>query len=114
MKLGQVVELSSAQVLCGNDLLDAEVSRAFSADLMSDVLALGDSDVLLITGLVNNQVIRTAEMADIRYILFVRNKLVSEDILEMARQSGLCLIQSSRSMFRVSGELYNAGLAPVF
>lgn len=114
MKLSQVVKLTDGKILCGDGHLEEDLGQAFSSDLMSDVLTLGMTDVLLITGLVNLQVIRTAEMADIKHILLVRNKNVSEDIIELAKSSGICLIHSPVSMYKASGELYHAGLKPVF
>lgn len=114
MKLSRIIELTGARILCGQEQVDCEVSRAFSSDLMSDVLTLGEQDILLITGLVNNQVIRTAEVADIRHILIVRNKPVSDDMVRLARENNMCLIASPYSMFRVSGALYQSGLHPVY
>lgn len=114
MKLNQVVKLTDGKILCGDKNLNVDLTLAFSSDLMSDVLTLGMSDILLITGLVNLQVVRTAEMADIKHILLVRNKTVSEDIIELAKSSGVCLIHSPVSMFKASGELYHAGLKPIY
>ncbi len=114
MKLSQIIELTKGKVLCGNEHLDSDLGKAFSSDLMSDVLTLGMTDILLITGLVNLQVIRTAEMADIKHVLLVRNKTVSEEIIELAQDNGMCLIHSPVSMFKASGELYHAGLKPIF
>jgi len=114
MKLSQVVKLTKGKILCGDEQLESDLGQAFSSDLMSDVLTLGLTDILLITGLVNLQVIRTAEMADIKHVLLVRNKTVSEDIIELAKSSGICLIHSPVSMFKASGELYHAGLKPIY
>lgn len=74
MVLNDIVQLLKASVICGDQHLECEIKRAFAADLMSDVLRLNTEEMLLITGLANLQVIRTAEMSDINFILFVRDK----------------------------------------
>ena len=72
MKIRQIMALTGETVVCGNGQEDHEVQCAFASDLMSDVLTLDCNDVLLVTGLCNMQTIRTAEMADVSCILFVR------------------------------------------
>ena len=72
MTLTEIAALSNAQVIHENNHLDKTIRHAFAADLMSDVLRLDTSEMILITGLANLQVIRTAEMSDINFILFVR------------------------------------------
>ena len=91
-----------------------EVHRAFSSDLMSDVLTLLADDLLLITGLNNVQAVRTAEMADIGVILFVRGKEPGPKMLELAQENRIVLLSTGFSMFKSSGLLFNAGLRPVF
>jgi hypothetical protein len=73
MKLKEVVELLDAEVLAGSDD-DMEFAGACGSDLMSDVMAYVKENVLLLTGLVSPQVIRTAEMMDIKAVVFVRVK----------------------------------------
>ncbi|TVR71265.1 MAG: hypothetical protein EA408_09720 [Marinilabiliales bacterium] len=87
---------------------------AFASDLMSDVLTLSNDNVVLLTGLATLQTIRTAEMADINCIIFVRNKRVSPEMVELANESGIELIECRYSMFKTSGLLYQAGLGPVY
>ncbi len=87
---------------------------AFASDLMSDVLTLNNDNVVLITGLATLQTIRTAEMADINCIIFVRNKKISPEIVELANESGIDIVECRYSMFRTSGLLYQAGLKPVY
>ncbi len=87
-----------------------ELEYAFSSDLMSDVLAYAHSGMLMITGLTHRQAIRTAEMADIPAILFVRGKYPSEQILALAREVGITLMTSPFTMFETAGRLYQAGL----
>lgn len=109
-----IIKLLDAKCLCGKQHLGRTIKHAFAADLMSDVLRLNTDDMLLITGMTNVQVIRTAEMSDIPFILFVRGKSVNDEMLELAKESGILLLQCRQSMFRVCGELYKAGLPPVY
>lgn len=110
MKLRKIVELLDCEVIVGEDYLDREVKYAFGSDLMSDVLAYTEEDTVLLTGLCNNQVIRTAEMLDLNSIIFVRGKTPSEDVVEMAREDEMILAKTQHSMYSASGILYAAGL----
>ena len=114
MKISEVLKLTEATIVCGHNRVDDVVVMAFSADLMSDVLTLDNEDIMLITGLANTQAIRTSEMADIHYILLVRNKKATEEMIELARENGMVLMETSFSMFRASGMLYKAGLRAVY
>jgi len=114
MLIETVRNIVGASVVLGDEYLNEEVKYAFSSDLMSDVLTLDTNTLLLITGLNNLQTIRTAEMAEIRYILFVRNKKPSAEMIELARKERMILMVSEKSLFRVSGMLFMAGLEPVY
>lgn len=114
MKVGQIAELLDGKVVCGQELLDRNVNSVFASDLMSDVLTLKSDDLVLMTGLGNVQTIRTAEMSDISTIIFVRNKKVNQDMLELAAENDMILIECPYSMFRASGILYQAGLEPIY
>jgi predicted transcriptional regulator len=114
MKIKEIVESLNAKLVCGEDLLETEIKYCFASDLMSDVLTLENTNILLITGLANIQTIRTAEMADILAILFVRKKKASKEMLELAAENNLVLMETAYSMFRSSGILYQKGLNPVF
>lgn len=114
MKIRQIAEILDAKVLCGSDKMDYSIEVAFASDLMSDVLTLKNDHVLLITGLANTQTIRTAEMSDIQCVVFARNKIVTEDMLELARQNEIVVLQCRYSLFRTCGLLYGAGVKPVF
>ena len=81
---------------------------------MSDVLTVRSDKLLLLTGLVNIQAIRTAEMSDICCVVFVRNKKVSEEMVNIARENRIAIIQTPYSMFKASGILYSAGIQPVY
>ncbi len=114
MTLQNIVQLFDAQVICGSQHLHKEVKHAFAADLMSDVLRIDTTAMILITGLVNPQVIRTAEMSDINIILFVRDKKVTPEMVELAEDSNIALIQCRQSMFNVCGQLYKNGVEALF
>ena len=110
MTIGEIQQLLSAQVLAGDDLLDHQVYSACGSDMMSDVLAYVKDQGVLLTGLVNSQVIRTAEMMDMVCIVFVRNKQPTEDMLELARDSGIAVLSTSKRMYEACGKLYAGGL----
>ncbi|MCK9286395.1 MAG: DRTGG domain-containing protein [Sphaerochaetaceae bacterium] len=114
MTLREIVETVNATVLCGEENLDREVESGFASDLMSDVLTLLTDNILLITGLSNNQAIRTAEMSDIQQILFVRNKVPTKTMLDLARSQQISVLVTSYSMFKSSGLLFAKGLKPVY
>lgn len=114
MTIKEVVNVLDATVICGEDKLNNRVEKAFSSDLMSDVLTLDTENLLLLTGLANTQTIRTAEMADVACIVFVRNKQVTAEMKELAKEEGLILIQCKYSLFHTSGRLFTEGLNPVY
>ena len=110
MKIRDIVNLLDAKVLCGEELLDGEVNSACGCDMMSDVLAFVKEQAVLITGLCNPQVVRTAEMMDMRCIVFVRNKMPSEEMIELAADAGIVVLATSMRMFEACGRLYSGGL----
>jgi predicted transcriptional regulator len=110
MKLRDVIKAVEAHVIVGEDKLDLDVQRAFAADLMSDVLAFATENSLLLTGLINSQVIRTAEMVDIAAILFVRGKFPQREAIELARISGIPLLTTPYILFETCGRLYQCGM----
>jgi hypothetical protein len=114
MTIQEIVNTTGGKFCCGENRNQERIGRAFCSDLMSDVLTLGCNDILLITGLANVQAIRTAEMADISYILFVRDKQITDDMLTLAKENNMVLAQCQSSMFKVAGELFAAGLQPVY
>jgi len=114
MKLKEIAAVLDATISCGLDKLDYEVEMGYSSDLMSDVLTLDTDNLVLITGLVNLQAIRTAEMADIRAIVFVRNKKASQEMIDLAHEYGMCVLESPFSLFKSSGLLFQAGLKPIY
>lgn len=114
MKINEIASVLNGKVLNDANKLDMEVEYAFASDLMSDVLTTQTDGMVLLTGLANLQAIRTAEMSDIQCIVFVRNKKVSDEMVELARESGIVVIECKCSMFKASGLLYQQGLKPLF
>jgi len=114
MKIRQIQELTKATVICGGDKIENNVACGFASDLMSDVLTLDSNEVLLVTGLCNLQTIRTAEMAEISYILFVRGKKVTADMKKLASENSMLLMETENSMYHTVGELYTNGLSPIY
>lgn len=110
MKICEIKDLLGAEVLCGEELMEHDVASACCSDMMSDVLAYVKDQGVLLTGLVNPQVIRTANMMDMVCIVFVRNKEPSEAMLELARDFGLVIMRSSLRAFEACGRLYEGGL----
>lgn len=110
MKLQEVKEILSAEVLTGEDELDREVYSAWGCDLMSDVLAFVSDQALLLTGLVNPQVVRTAEMMDMKAIVFVRGKTPSEEIVELAKEADIVVLATETPLYLACGKLYSSGL----
>ncbi|HHX44899.1 MAG TPA: hypothetical protein GX714_13075 [Chloroflexi bacterium] len=88
----------------------ASVAMACGADLMSDVLAFTHAGTLLLTGLTNPQVVRTAEMAGIKAIVFVRGKYPPPETITLAEQKGIPLLASRYTMYETCGRLFQAGL----
>ena len=91
MLLRDVKEWLEADVMCGADRLEEDLDGVFASDFMSDILAFTDSQKILITGMVNPQVVRTAEMVDIQCIVFVRGKTPTDEIIALARIGGVTL-----------------------
>jgi len=114
MTIQEILTRTGGELKCGEHRKMEKVSRAFCSDLMSDVLTLGCPDILLITGLANVQAVRTAEMADISYILFVRDKKITGEMLQLANENNMVLAECPSSMFKVAGELYASGIQPVY
>ena len=113
MTINDIVRILDARVLCGEHRLDRVVYSAFCSDLMSDVLAFVNEKTVLITGIINPQVIRTAEMLDIRCLIFVRGKTPNEMVLDQARELGITVLTTKDSAFTSCGKLYAEGLRGV-
>ena len=111
MRLSQVQDLLDATVVSDIAWQDIEVTSAFGCDLMSDVLAFVKDQSVLLTGLINPQVIRTAEMLDIKVIIFVRGKTPTEEMIELSKKLNIVLMCTKLPLYISSGKLYSAGLA---
>lgn len=114
MDIAKITELTEATLICGNEQYIQSVKRGFASDLMSDVLTLDSEGLLLITGLCNLQTIRTAEMAEINCILFVRGKKVTDEMKILASENAMTLLETDYSMFRTVGILYSNGLDSLY
>lgn len=110
MTIRDIVEITEAEIICREDLLDTTVERAFGSDMMSDVLAFVKEQAVLLTGLVNPQVIRTAEMIDTPCIIFVRGKRPDLKMIEMAEERDMVILCCESGMFTTCGKLYQSGL----
>ena len=110
MTINQIAQILEAEFICCEENKHNEVHSACGSDMMSDVLAYVKDQGVLITGLCNPQVIRTAEMMDMLCIVFVRGKTPTPEMVELAKQRNIVLITSPRRMFSACGKLYSAGL----
>ena len=110
MKLTEIIEQANGKVLNSSAFRDYEIIGGCGADLMSDVLTAVRPGAVLLTGLCNPQVVRTAEMADVRAIIFLRGKHPTPEMIDLATQKGIPLISSEAGMFELCGRLYKAGL----
>jgi predicted transcriptional regulator len=110
MKLSEIVSIVEGSLLVAGSSEDLEIQGACAADLMSDVLAFADPGSVLLTGLCNPQVVRTAEMADIKAIVFVRGKNPAPETVALATEKGIPLVTTRYTMFEMCGRLHQAGV----
>jgi len=110
MTVAEAVTLLEGQYFCGEENASLEIASACGADLMSDVIAFVKDRVVLMTGLVNPQVIRTATLLDIHAVIFVRGKIPTRDMIEMANEAEIILGGTKLPLFLACGKLYEAGL----
>ena len=111
MKISKIVELLDADIICCEESVGRHVYSACGSDMMSDVLAYVKDQAVLLSGLVNSQVIRTAEMMDMVCIVFVRSKQPTDEMISLAKESGIVLLSTSKRMYEACGILYSNGLA---
>lgn len=114
MILRKIADLLNAKVVCGEVRLDENFDNAFASDLMSDILTLGDNKPVIITGLCTMQTIRTCEMGNLDVIIFVRKKKPGKEIIELAKDNDMVLMECDYSMFKASGILYQNGMQPIY
>jgi predicted transcriptional regulator len=110
MNVQELIQLIDGNLLTSPNHLDVEIKGGFGADLMSDVLTSIQPEAVLLTGLCNPQVVRTATMADVSAIVLVRGKVVPVETIDLANQEGIPLISCLKGMFELCALLYNAGL----
>jgi len=110
MNIKELSVLVNGTLITRNAILTREVKGAFAADLMSDVLASIQPEAVLVTGLCNPQVIRTAQMADVAAIILVRGKQPPVETVDLANQEEIPFISTPFGMFEVCGRLHKAGL----
>ncbi|HIS76369.1 MAG TPA: hypothetical protein IAB51_06090 [Candidatus Merdivicinus excrementipullorum] len=110
MNVRDVMRILDAQLVCGEENLDTQVHEACGSDMMSDVLAFVKDQAVLLTGLVNIQVVRTADMMDMVCIVFVRGKEPDEDMIALAKRRGMVLLKTQHRMFTACGLLWENGL----
>ncbi|MBQ5382764.1 MAG: hypothetical protein IIU42_09015 [Ruminococcus sp.] len=110
MIVKDIIDILEGEIICEGDL-EQEIKTACGSDMMSDVLAFVKDQSVLLTGLVNPQVVRTAEMMDMACIVFVRGKIPDESIIRLAEQRGITLIKTRYRMFTACGLLYTNGLS---
>lgn len=114
MKVEEIINLIDAKIVCGEEFSDREIEKAFASDLMSDVLTTPFDNGVLITGLANPQSIRTADMMDVSTIILARRKKATEEMIALAKENDMVLLESPFSVFHISGVLYSHGLSPVY
>jgi predicted transcriptional regulator len=113
MTLKDIKELLGADVICGAELLDIDIEFAGGSDMMSDVLAFGQPGILLLTGLSNNQSVRTADIIEAKAVIYVRGKKPDSVGIELAKNKGIPLLSTELMMYETCGILYNEGLPGV-
>jgi len=110
MNVRELISLIEGELIINGTDLDREIKGGCGADLMSDVLASIQPEAVLLTGLCNPQVVRTAQMADVTAIIFVRGKIPPQQTIDLATKERIALITSRFGMFELCGRLFQAGL----
>ncbi|MEW6680133.1 MAG: DRTGG domain-containing protein [bacterium] len=109
MTIEEIRKILEAEVIFSEDE-EVKIDMVCGSDLMSDVLAFVKNNSLLLTGIINPQVIRTAEMVGIKAICFVRGKMPQDETIELAKEIGIPLLRTSLPMYESCGRLYQAGI----
>jgi predicted transcriptional regulator len=110
MKISEIKDILKASVITGEDELDKTVDAGGSADLMDDILSAAAKNGLLLTGLTSEHVVRTAQVAGVVAIVFVRGKKPDKQVISLAKSYNLPLLLTKYSLFVASGRLYMNGL----
>jgi predicted transcriptional regulator len=112
MTIAQAAAILDCKLVCGEHNMDKPLASACGADLMSDVLAFAKENSVLLTGMVNPHVVRTAEMLDVPCIVFVRGKKPTDDVVALAKQTGVTILNCDYTLYEACGRLYMQGLPP--
>lgn len=110
MTIREMADRLQATVYAEPDQLDIDLTGAFGSDMMSDVLAFANDRDVLLTGLLNSQIVRTAHMLDMSCIIIVRGKTATEEIRTLAKANHIALLETKMTMYEASGRLYEGGL----
>lgn len=114
MNISKIAKLANGSIKTDFNTDELNIEFAMASDLMSDVLTLDTENTMLITGLANMQTIRTSEMSDVHCILLARNKKATPEMLELANESGIVIIESPHAMYRISGILFGEGVKAIY
>lgn len=106
MRISEIKNMLECRVFCSDKLMNAEVHSFYAADMMSDVLKFCSAGSLLITGLVNIQVVKVAEILDLKGIVFVSGKIPGQEIISKAQEISLPLLVTDRPMFETCSILH--------
>lgn len=110
MNIREMIDVLDGKLICGEENLDTELKSACGSDMMSDVLAFVKDQSVLLTGLVNPQVIRTAVMMDMKCVVFVRGKVPDSGVITIAKNNGIVVVCSNLRLYEACGRLYSKGL----
>lgn len=110
MTIREMADRLQATAYADPDQLDTDLEGAFGSDMMSDVLAFAENRDVLLTGLLNPQIVRTAHMLDMSCIILVRGKSATPEIKALAEQNHIALLETKMTMYEASGRLYEGGL----
>ncbi len=113
MKIKTIIDVTKAEILQKNGITGIDIKYAFAADLMSDTLFIisrEEEPVLLISGITDQSVVRTAVILDIPAVLIVRGKTVPQKTIELAKKNNIIMLKTYYIMFVTCGLLYKEGL----
>ena len=110
MRLSEIAQLLGCEIIVGDLAQDADIKLCFAADLLSDVLAFSSSDAILLTGLASIQSVHTADVADLRAIIFVHDKRPGPQVVDLARSKKIPLLTTKHNLFDACGVLHDGGL----
>jgi predicted transcriptional regulator len=113
MTLKEIQRVLEAEIICGESQLDTEIEHAGASDLMSDALAFSTPGLLLITGLVNPQSVRTANIIEAKAIVYVRGRKPAKEGLDIAIKKGIPILSTKYMMYQACGLLYQHGLPAI-